>query len=186
MDKRHALSKVTVGLHWLVAIVMISMLTLGAYMSLLEAYGVYDIHKSIGVLVFPLLLARVLWRLKQGWPKPLSRYSTIEHLLAKLTHWGLLIGIIALPITGMLYSGASGHGFGIFGLTIVPSNDHPTEAGQVLPYHAPLSIIGETAHEWLGYSLMVLLMLHIAGALKHHLIDGDGTLKRMLGQRVEL
>lgn len=184
MDNKHAFSKATVWLHWLVAIIILSMMTLGAYMSLLEVYGVYDIHKSIGVLVFPLLLARVLWRLKQGWPEPLHRYSAVEQFLAKFTHWALLLGIIALPIAGMIYSGASGHGFGIFGLQVFPANHHPTEAFQVIPYNEQLSIIGETAHEWIGYGLMVILALHIAGALKHHVIDGDGTLRRMLGKRV--
>lgn len=184
MESGHAFSKATVGLHWLVAIIIMAMMALGAYMSLLDVYGVYDIHKSIGVLVFPLLLVRVLRRLKQGWPPPLHLYSAVEQFLAKFTHWALLLGIIALPIAGMIYSGASGHGFGIFGLKIFPANHHPTEAHQVMPYNDQLSLIGETAHEWIGYGLMVTLALHIAGALKHHVIDGDGTLRRMLGKRV--
>lgn len=184
VDNKHVLGKRTVRLHWLVSIIMIVLLALGAYMSLLEVYGVYDIHKSIGVLVFPLILARVLWRLKEGWPEPLHRYSVVEQFLAKFTHWSLLLGTIALPVTGMIYSGASGHGFGIFGLRILPANYHPTEAGEVITYNESLSMIGETAHEWIGYGLMVILVLHIAGALKHHLIDGDGTLRRMLGKRV--
>jgi cytochrome b561 len=184
VEYKHALSKTSVRLHWLVAIIMIPMLALGTYMALFEVYDLYDIHKSIGVLVFPLLLARVLWRLKQGWPESLHHYAAIEQFLAKVTHWALLLGLIALPITGMIYSGASGHGFGIFGLPVFPANYHPTEIGQVIPYSEQLSIIGETAHEWIGYGLMVMLTLHIVGALKHHVIDGDGTLRRMLGKRV--
>lgn len=184
MENRQILSKTTVRLHWLVAIVMICMLALGTYMSLLEVYEIYDVHKSIGVVMFPLLLVRVVWRLKQGWPEPISRYSALEHLLARITHWGLLIGTVLLPVTGTLYSGASGHGFGIFGLQIFPANYHPTAAGQVIPYHESLSMIGETAHEWTSYSVMALLVLHIAGAIKHHLIDSDGTLRRMLGKSV--
>ena len=184
MENKHQFSKATVGLHWLVAIIIMSLMGLGTYMSLLEVGGVYDIHKSIGVAVFPLLLARVFWRLKRGWPEPLYRYSTLERYMAKVTHWALLLGVIALPLTGMLYSGASGHGFGIFGLEIFSSNYDPTDAEQVIPYSEQLSMIGETAHEWVGYGLMVIVLLHIAGALKHHVIDGDGTLRRMLGKRV--
>jgi cytochrome b561 len=184
MENRYILGKVTVRLHWLVAIVMIVMLVLGAYMALLEAYGIYDIHKSVGVLVLPLLAVRVWWRLVQGMPAPIGRHANIERSLAKISHWGLLAGSIALPVTGMLYSGASGHGFGIFGLTLVPSNYHPSLAGEVTPYNELLSRFGETAHEWVGYSLVALIVLHVAGALKHHLIDHDGTLSRMLGKRV--
>src|SRR5690606_34398042 len=107
MENRYILGKVTVRLHWLVAIVMIVMLVLGAYMALLEAYGIYDIHKSVGVLVLPLLVVRVWWRLVQGMPAPIGRRANIERSLAKISHWGLLAGSIALPVTGMLYSGAS-------------------------------------------------------------------------------
>ena len=184
VESKQAFRKQTIWLHWLIAVIMISMLALGTYMSLGEVYGIYDIHKSIGLLVFPLLLARVIWRLTQGWPEPLHQYAKIEQFLAKFTHWALLLGTIALPITGMIYSGASGHGFGIFGLEIFPSNHHPTEPGLVIPYNEQLSIAGETAHEWIGYGLMGILGLHIAGALKHHMIDGDGTLRRMLGKQV--
>lgn len=152
-------------------------------MALTEAYGIYPIHKSIGVLALPLLMARAVWRLKQGWPEPLHPYSALQQGLAKLTHWALLLGVIALPISGMIYSGASGNGFGIFGLQLFPSNYHPSE-GLAIPYHELLAVVGETAHEWLAYGLAAILGLHIAGALKHHLIDGDGTLKRMLGKRV--
>lgn len=184
VENKHAFSKTTLSLHWVTAIVVMSLMGLGAYMSLTETHGLYDIHKSIGVLVFPLLLARAAWRLKQGWPEPLHPYSVIEQRLAKFTHWALLLGVILLAITGMMYSGFSGHGFGIFGLQIVPTNYHPSEPGQVIPYSELLSVAGETAHECLGYGLIAIVGLHIAGALKHHLIDGDGTLKRMLGKRV--
>lgn len=184
MENKHTFSKTTIWLHWLVAIIMMSTMALGAYMSLLEAegYRLYPIHKSIGVLVFPLLLVRVLWRLKQGWPEPLHHYSAVEQRLAKFTHWALLLGTVALPVSGMIYSGASGHGFGIFGLQIFPTNYHPTEVGQVIPYNELISVAGETAHEWIGYGLMAVLGLHITGALKHHVIDGDATLRRMLGK----
>lgn len=184
MDNTRALSKPTLWLHWLVAGVMLPMLALGIYMSLDEAYGLYDIHKSIGLVALPLLLARAAWRLRQGWPKPLNRYSAIEQLLAKATHWGLLAGSLAMPLTGMLYSGAGGHGFGIFGLELVPSNPHPTEPYAVIAWNQWLADAGETAHEWIGYGLVVVLGLHVAGALKHHVLDRDGTLVRMLGRVV--
>lgn len=182
MENQNALSKTTIWLHWLVAAIMIFMLAVGAYMALTGTFGLYEIHKSIGVLVFILLLARVVWRLKQGWPQPVCRYSAIDQLLAKFTHWALLLGTLAIPLTGMLYSGASGHGFGIFGLTIVPTNHDLAE--QVIPYSQKLNVFGETAHEWIGYGLIAVLCLHTAGALKHHLIDHDGTLRRMLGKSV--
>ena len=170
MDKQQTLSKVTVTFHWAVALLVIPLLAVGVYMALTDTWGLYDIHKSFGLLVIPLLLARVVWRLRQGWPQPLSTYTAVEQRLAKVTHWVLLLGILAMPLTGMLYSGAGGHGFGIFGLTLLPENHAPNQPGQVVPHSATFEVIGETAH--------------IAGALKHHLIDRDGTLRRMLGRSV--
>src|SRR5690606_28136993 len=115
VESKHAFNKPTLWLHWLVAAIVLPMLAVGIYMSLAEAWGLYDLHKSFGLLAIPLLLARAAWRLKQGWPPPLDRRSTIEQGLARLTHWALLLGVLALPVTGMLYSGASGNGFAIFG-----------------------------------------------------------------------
>src|SRR5690606_39694807 len=94
-------------------------------------------------LVIPLLLARAAWRLKQGWPPPLGRRSAIEQGLARFTHWALLLGVLALPLTGMLYSGASGNGFAIFGVELMPSRPHPTEPHAVIAYSESLSILGE-------------------------------------------
>lgn len=184
MESKHAFNKPTLWLHWLVAAIVLPMLAVGIYMSLAEAWGLYDLHKSFGLLAIPLLLARAAWRLKQGWPPPLDRRSAIEQRLARLTHWALLLGVLALPVTGMLYSGASGNGFAIFGLELMPSRPHPTEPHAVIAHSEALSNLGETAHEWIGYALVAVLLLHVAGAMKHHLLDRDGTLARMLGRRV--
>lgn len=184
MDTPHALSKPTLWLHWLVAALVLPLLAVGIYMALAEAWGLYDLHKSLGLVALPLLLARAAWRLGQGWPKPVGRYTAIEQRLAKASHWTLLLGVLAMPLTGMLYSGASGNGFGVFGLELMRSRPHPTEPHAVVPYSEALSTLGETAHEWIGYALVVVLALHVAGAVKHHLLDGDGTLRRMLGRRV--
>lgn len=182
MKKPRTLSKTTITFHWTVAICIAFLLAVGAYMALTSAWGLYDIHKSVGLLMIPLLLARVVWRFKEGWPKPLNVYTDIEQKFSKAIHWTLLLGILAMPLTGMLYSGASGHGFGIFGLTLLPENHDTSQPGQVVPHSTTLTVIGETAHEWLGYGFMAILALHIAGAIKHHLVNRDGTLRRMLGR----
>ncbi|HLT44801.1 MAG TPA: cytochrome b [Luteimonas sp.] len=184
MESKHGFNKPTLWLHWLVAATVLPMLAVGIYMSLAQAWSLYDLHKSVGLLVIPLLLARAAWRLKQGWPPPLGRRSAIEQGLARFTHWALLLGVLALPLTGMLYSGASGNGFAIFGVELMPSRPHPTEPHAVIAYSESLSILGETAHEWVGYGLVAVLLLHVAGAVKHHLVDRDGTLVRMLGRRI--
>ena len=182
MDTQNHLGLTSRSLHWIIAIGFIALSLIGIYMANTETFALYPIHKSTGIILFVFILLRVFWRLKQGWPAPVGQYQKIEQLLAKLTHWILLLGTLAMPITGMLYSGMSGHGFGIFGLTLVKSNDDPEQPGEVIPYNELLSTIGEQSHEIIGYALVVAIVLHIVGACKHHLLDKDRTLLRMLGK----
>lgn len=176
------LGLVSIVLNWIVALSVIALALIGLYMTSNEAWSLYPYHKSIGLILFPIIVIRVLWRLKQGWPVAVSRYSAVEHSLAKITHWLLLILTLLMPLAGMIYSGASGHGFGIFGLELAPHNY--TEDGQAIAYNEAWRDLGQTAHRYLGNALMVLIVLHIAGALKHHVIDRDATLKRMLGKKL--
>lgn len=182
MDNADKLSKLTIILHWLVAIAMIALTAIGLYMSKTETWALYPIHKSFGVLVFFIIMLRVFWRIRNGWPEAAGDYSRLEHVLAKLVHWVLIVATIAMPVSGMIHSGASGHGFGIFGLTIVPGNHVAGDPDNVIPYHAGLAETGEFLHEAIGYILIAAIILHIVGALKHHVLDRDATLLRMLGK----
>lgn len=181
-QRKKDLGLVSIVLHWIVALGIITLTSIGLYMTSNEDLSLYGYHKSIGLILFPIIVIRALWRLKQGWPIPVSRYSAVEHSLAKITHWLLLILTLLMPLAGMINSGASGHGFGIFGLELAPHNY--TEDGQAIAYSEAWRDAGRTAHRYLGNALMVLIVLHIAGALKHHFIDKDATLKRMLGKKV--
>ncbi len=181
-DTPHTLSRTSILLHWLVAIGFIAMLAVGLYMANTETWALYEWHKSLGILLFAVILWRVVWRLRQGWPPAAHHYPRHELILAKVVHWVLLLGTIALPLTGMLYSGASGHGFGIFGLTLVPENHHPLNPPEVVPYSVFWNELGHTAHRILGYVLVAAIALHLLGALKHHFIDRDRTLLRQLGR----
>lgn len=180
MDTPLSLGLTTRLLHWIVAIGFIGLSALGIYMANTETWPLYHWHKSLGIILFGVILLRVVWRLLQGWPIPLNSYERREQVLAKIVHWTLLLGTIAMPITGMIYSGSSGNGFGIFGWALVQATPDPGNPGSVIPYNESLMQVGETAHEIIGYGLIVAIVLHIAGAIKHHLIDKDRTLLRML------
>ncbi len=86
-----------------------------------------------------------------------------------------------MPVSGMMYSGLGGYGIKVFGWVMVSGNKNSI-TGQTEPIHASLAQLGQTTHEWLGYLLAGAIILHIAGAFKHHLIDKDRTLLRMLGR----
>lgn len=182
MDTIDRLSRPTVVLHWLIALSIVGLLCIGFYMTTTKSWWLFDYHKSIGVLVFAVASVRVVWRYRNGWPAPVGIYSRVEQVLAKLAHWILILGSIAMPVSGMLTSGASGHGFGIFGLELVPARHPADNPNQFLAYNAFLAHNGEKSHQFLAYLLSATALLHVAGALKHHLVDRDRTLLRMLGR----
>ncbi|XLZ70802.1 cytochrome b [Massilia sp. SR12] len=181
MDTAKKLTRTTIILHWLIALTILGLCAVGIYMVRTESWGLFHWHKSIGLLLFTLILARLAWRLKQGLPPPVRESSRWEQLASHGAHWLLLAATVALPLTGMMYSGLGGHGFGIFGLEFVASH---YAGGQAVPLNAGLSGLGQALHSWIGYGLLALVALHIAAALKHHFIDRDGTLRRMLGKRL--
>ena len=81
-------------------------------------------------------------------------------------------------------SGAGGHGFGVFGLELFAPNPDPNNPENVLALNQTLAQLGHTLHLWFGYIMIAAISLHIIGAVKHHVVDKDGTLRRMLGARV--
>ncbi|HCS64499.1 MAG TPA: RNA methyltransferase [Cellvibrio sp.] len=182
MDNQQKFSPLTIALHWVIALTIIAMLGIGFYMSINEYYPLYDWHKSIGVVIFAVILVRIWWRIKNGWPVPVREYPKLEHRLAQLTHWVLIVGTVLMPISGMMFSGLGGYGIKVFGWVMVAGNKNPA-TGQTEPIHAGLAQLGAVTHEWVGYLLVAAIALHITGALKHHLFDKDRTLLRMLGRK---
>ena len=183
MTTHNSLSKLTIGLHWIIAITFIGLLATGWYMSTFEAWPLYAWHKAAGVLLLLVAIPRVIWRLIKGWPKALGAQKRLEQMLAKITHWALLCATLIMPFSGMLYSGASGHGVFVYKLQIIPKNfslENPTE---VVPFSQAATDLGLTIHHYMGYTMMLILLLHIAGALKHHVIYKDKTLMRILGNK---
>lgn len=184
MDTKNSLSWLTIFLHWIIAFTIIVLIGLGLFMTNFEQYDYYDTHKSIGIILVSFIVLRVAWRIKQGWPVPVSNYAKPEMLLAKIVHWVLIVSTVLMPITGMIFSGATGHGFGIFGFEIFHENIDPTNPEKTIPFSLFWGDIGEISHEYLGYLLILAIVLHIAGALKHHFVYKDLTLLRMLGKKI--
>ena len=181
MSTTEKLNNTTIFLHWIIAITIISLMSIGWYMSKFKAYGLYDIHKSVGILMFLIIVYRVAWRLKHGFPEPIGEAQTYELILAKVVHWILLAGSLLFPLSGMLMSGAGGHGLYVFGFELLAENPHP-ETGRAMALNKTLAEWGSQMHGLLFWVLLIALLLHVGGALKHHFIYKDRTLKRMLGK----
>jgi cytochrome b561 len=185
-DTPNQLGHTTVSLHWIVAIAVIGLLAVGVYMTQTSTLSLYPWHKSFGFSIFFVALLRIIWLMITGWPVPVSQYRRIERILARTVQWLLLLGTILMPISGFLMSSLGGHGVDVFGFEVVARNPDPSNPGKVLPYNAMWASFFSEVHELLGYTLIAAVVLHLSGALKHHLIDKDGTLRRMLGASVDV
>ncbi len=183
-DTHNKLSPSSVKLHWLVAIMMIALLSTGLIMEKLEWYAMYPWHKSFGVLIMVFVIWRVVWRIKNGWPSHAGDYTQIEKTLAKIVHWLLIIGTVMMPISGFMMSAMGGHGVALFGLELVARNPDPSNPAEVIVLNGSLAQAGHVMHGLGGNILIVAVVLHIVGALKHHIMDKDGTLRRMLGAEI--
>ncbi|MBB5213053.1 cytochrome b [Microbulbifer hydrolyticus] len=164
-------------LHWVMAVLVITLVSLGYYMTTYQQFPLYHIHKSLAVLVVPLLMVRVLLRIRIPWRSAVA--NTPRWVSAY--HWLLLAVLLAMLVSGVAYSGFGGYGIAFFGLELVPANTDAQQ--QYIAYSAPLSALGQQVHVNAGYALMALVSLHIVAALKHHFIDRDNTLLHMLSAR---
>jgi cytochrome b561 len=164
-------------LHWVIGLLIIALIGIGLYMSDLPPsdakWQLYANHKSIGMIVLFLVGARIIWRGLHQPPAPLSTHAKWERILAKATHILLYVGMVVMPVSGYLMSTLGGHPVAIFGLG-VPALAAPDKLwGSVM----------HDLHEVGGNILIAAILLHVAGAIKHQMIDRDGTLKRMLWTR---
>lgn len=168
----------SVLLHWLMALAVYGMFALGLWMVTLGYYDVWyhrapELHKSIGIVIFLFLLVRVIWRFVSPPPPPLSSYSRLTRVSAVAVHVLLYLLLFAILLSGYLISTAEGKPVSVFGLVEIPAifsgaGEQADTAGDI--------------HLWLAWSVVVLSVLHAVAALKHHFIDKDVTLKRMLGK----
>lgn len=169
---------ISVVLHWLVAIAVYGMFALGLWMVTLSYYdGWYhqapELHKSIGVLLMLGLVVRIVWRYLSPPPPALATYSPLTRISAVAAHIALYLLLFGIIVSGYLISTADGKPISVFGLFEIPAT--LADAG------AQADLAG-TVHLWLAWSVVVLSVLHGLAALKHHFIDKDVTLKRMLGK----
>jgi cytochrome b561 len=165
---------VSVLLHWIMAVLIIGLFVLGEYMVDLDYYHPWylkapDLHRSVGVGVTVLLAFRMGGRLVNPNPKPIGK--PWEQRAAAWVHWLFYALIAAIAISGYLITSAEGQAVSVFGWFEIPAT--------VYGFNNQEDIAG-TVHEWLSNTLIALVILHSLAALKHHFIDRDPTLRRIL------
>ncbi len=174
------ITKLEMSLHWIVGIGMIAALSIGLYMTQTRTMALFDIHKSVGMILFIFIVWRIVLRMRHGWPENVSTGAHWEHSLARLIHWVLILGTIIMPVSGMISTYMAGRGLDVFGFEILAANLGDT--GKAVAINESLEELGESVHEIVGKVLIGAIALHVVGALKHHVMDKDSTLLRMLGK----
>ena len=164
-------TKTTIALHWIISTSIIVMITVGYIMKEFKIYKIYPIHKSVGTILAALILFRIAYRFKKGFLKTEKKAKKHEILLKKINQICLLIASALMPITGIMMSVASGRGLYVFDYQIIKKGAYKA---------AELGKTANNLHTIISYIFIGLILLHVIGALKHHFIYKDNTLKRMI------
>jgi cytochrome b561 len=175
MKVRHHYTTTAKLLHWLMATLILGLIVLGLYMEGLpfspEKLKLYAWHKWAGVTAFVLVLARLAWRARNRPPPLPAGMAPAQRLAAHAGHALLYALMIAIPLSGWLMSSAKGVPTVWFGVVPLPDLLDKSEA---------LGSLLEATHKYLNWLLIATLVGHVGAALKHHFIDRDDILVRML------
>jgi cytochrome b561 len=187
-------NKVAIILHWLIGFMILGMLALGFWMSdlpkdakvqVLDLFNLgfysinyaeptslrafyFNLHKSIGLSVMALIFFRVFWRLTHVAPAFPDTMNALEKKLADVMHRLLYLLMLAVPLSGAIMAAFSKYGVVWFGTPLLKGLDNN-----------PVREVFKESHELLAAVLLALVVLHVASAIKHKVIDKDDVMKRM-------
>jgi len=165
-------------LHWTIAVLIVAQFVVGwmaaSWPLSPTKLDLFVWHKSTGMLVLALVVVRLAWRATHRpppWPSNMPRW---ERVAAGLAHGLLYAAMIAIPLTGWVVSSAAGVPFSIYWRIPLPS---------IVATDRDLAEAVANVHGALGIALIVLLVIHVAAALRHHYVKRDDVLLRMLPRR---
>lgn len=180
-DREYGLLSKT--LHWLMAGIIITLIVVGIYMADLPrdteeqkqyAFQFFNLHKSFGVLALLLVIVRLAWLSVSPAPALPAVFSAKEQRVVKLLQAALYLLMVLVPVSGYLMSNAGGYPINFFGLGELPA---------LVGKSKGLGGFAHEAHELMGFAILAVILLHVAGAIKHRLKDKGGEsdiLQRML------
>jgi cytochrome b561 len=169
---------IAIAFHWLMALIIFIAFPLGVYMHELPLsptkLQLYSYHKWIGITILLLAILRVTWRLSHQPPALPASLPRWQQVATHAVHHSLYLLLILIPLSGWLMSSAKGFQTVWFGILPLPD---------LVAKDKALGDFFQELHEVLNFALLGLVSIHILAALKHHFIDRDGILKRMLSTR---
>ena len=170
------LSKPTIVFHWLTGLLFIATLVVGKIVENMsrgpDKWELLANHKSFGVIVLVIATLRIIWRFKEGALPAISTVPRWQEIAAKSTHHLLLLATLAMPISGIMMNSGGGRPLEVFGFQLLAG-------GEKVEW---LQSMGSTVHHSAVNVIILLLLVHLLGAVKHQFLDKDGTISRMLGR----
>jgi cytochrome b561 len=173
--RQNKYTKFAKTMHWLVAVGVLGLLAVGLWMTQMkmspQKIQLYMTHKSVGLTILALMLVRIGYRWRHA---PPALPETIPAWQARASRWShalLYVLLLAMPLSGWLMNSASGFPMKYFGLFRVPNLIERSQSSVEF---------FKSAHELIAWALICLIALHVSAALKHHFIDRDDVLRRML------
>jgi cytochrome b561 len=166
-------TRVAIALHWVIALMVVGNLAggiLSEYVGKGTAGAIMAVHKPLGITVLALSLVRLGWRVAHGFPSFPDSTPGWDAAVARATHVAFYVLMIAVPLAGWAMVSAGPRPLEWFGLFPIPK----------LPVSEATADAAHGAHVRMAWLWLVLIALHVAGALKHHLVDRDDVLARML------
>ncbi len=163
--------------HWIIMLLILAQAAIGLTMVNLpkrpSVFAIYNLHKSIGLTILALAVLRLAWRVFDRRPADPPGMPTWQQRTAHMTHVLLYVLIFAVPLSGWLFDSASAlrplHWWGVVTM--------PSLTGGPAPDWADVT---RSLHHFLFWTLVVVVIVHVGAALKHHFIDRDNVLRRML------
>jgi cytochrome b561 len=165
----------SITLHWLVAAMVLGLAVVGLFMTELPnnptKLRIYALHKSMGLTVLALVGLRLAWRLLRPAPSPVPGTPRWQQVAATATHWAMYVLLFAIPLSGWAYNSAANFPLQWFGLFNLPD---------LIAADLDAKPFWKAVHWWSFCTLAALALMHAGAALKHHYLDRDATLVRML------
>lgn len=158
-------------LHWSIGILIILNYISGLTLDVTE-HKFIDWHKQFGLLILILVVLRILWRIFSKYPGMDTEISPFERLSARVGHYFLYVLMLAIPILGIVLVQAHGYSLKFLGIINIPTVIS-------LQTHKVAHLIKEY-HEYLAHAIIIFVVLHVLFALKHHFINKNSVLLRMI------
>lgn len=163
-------------IHWAIVIAVYAMIAIGYLQQEMKEGAfqdqMYDFHKALGLTILFVMAFRVIWRFTNVSPSLPSTVPTWQRFASRFVHLSLYACLFLMPITGWIMATASGNTPSFFGLFNLPMPG--------IPLNKPLAHTANEIHETVAIVLICAIVIHVAAAIKHHFVDKDNVLQRML------